>query len=208
VLTWPAGRPLGEHLETLKAVDLSEHLRVDGGGRWTAIEIDRRLDELAQGMRYGQTSPSSAEAVLEDVGLALLDRNDIQSRYQKVRTTELLASARCHLGDTKSSEELTQSILQMKAGVGSSVIAEVLLRQAVNFTDFADYPSATEYCDKADKLTGQLADPVSQLDNHLKSISSKSQATMFWAMVEPSHIVPALQMAEEAVRIARDLDAQ
>lgn len=208
VRVWPAGESLEPHLAELSQLDFAEHERSETLSAWSSEEISTDLDRLSRDMSFSQVRPERALIRLRDVESVLSARRDVKSRYQMVQCQSLLASAFCHLGDTKASAEIVQSLLKQGAKIGSQVSAVAMLRQAVNFTDFADYEQAAAYADQAAGLVPYQADPVAQLELRLRAVSTKAQTLMFWGLINNSKREEALRLAEEAVEIAKELDGE
>lgn len=165
-----------------------------------------RLDGIGKGMRFGSMSAQHALVELDQIAGMLEGRTDCMAEHHLVTLKGLKASALCHLGRAKESHILAGEILSMRDAIGAIYIAEAMVRQAVNMTDFADYQQAVTFADDAFRLARSLS-LVERRDMELKALSTKAQALTSWALIEPARAMEARDLSLKAVDIAREIDS-
>jgi hypothetical protein len=204
--TWPVSENLIAHLSNLESLACSDMHSAFRGVLRSAREIEDRLDKINVGMRFGKIGAHDAYRELNEMSSVLAVKTDVKSQRLRLHCDELIATACCHMGRTRESAMLTDRILEHAQDVGPYYVAEALVRQAVNMTDFADYARAVAYCDEAINLLPELKTPDERLDLELKAISSKAQALTYWSLVDEAYLSESLALTKHAVELAKDLD--
>lgn len=200
--SWPVAQDLHSSLENL----CQQVLLLPREHRRPMEDPGLRLDAIGKGMRFGGVSAQQALAELAHIETSLEGRSDCLTQHHQLVLKGLQASALCHLGRAAESARVTGELIRLRHELGAEYIAEALIRQAVNLTDFADYGQAVVYADDAFRMARHLRFH-DRSDVELKAVSTKAQALASWALIDSSKAAEARELSFKAVEMARAVDS-
>ncbi len=199
---WPVAQALDNCLEALG----EKILMLEPEHRMPEEDPAVRLDAIQHGIHYGVISARQALEELGRIESSLAGRSDIHAEHHRLVVKSLQASALCHLGNARDSLRVAGELIGMRHEIGNEYIAEALVRQAVNMTDFADYAQAVDFADEAFRLARGLK-LVERSEMELKAFSSRAQAMTSWALLDPAKREEARVTTLRAVEMAREVDS-
>lgn len=183
-------------------------VRVEGASKAAARtlrDMERCIDNVQRGMRYGSVSAPDAKSKCESVLAELDGSSSVRAADLRLWATANLASAECHLGHPGRSAQFCEQVIG-DPSCGPRFKLQALVRQVVNLTDTCRYEDAVRTAQEASSLLGHMGTGTERLDMELQVTGSMGQALCYWALIEPERTEEALRALQRGCELAGQLD--